>query len=476
VGIAKSLAELHSTGICHGNLHPRNVLLSGDVHPEIRLSGLRPAGVRVSVDSFEARYVSPQSFSYSATAASNAAPVIIVASLSGKQADTITSISSPHDDDNVSDLKDIESSSSASSVSNIPLITVHTSKEADVYAFGILAWEMLSGDFPYADIPFKTLGLKLAQGTRPDLDKIPNDCPNDIVTMIANCLQSTNKRTSTAECLSTLQYHYGLKSKTCIFDVYISYDPNNSVCKFATKFIHRQLIKMGCEVCLNIKIKLESAAVKTRRMTELSRSKVLIVCINQSFQHDSTSMQELRDARKIVPPRPIIPVFIEDDYEDWISEELRILCQLDSASSVPFDIAGLLSDMRLERAAKARASKLFQSQKSSDKVLSSSSSVSESSRQSPVMFDEFDFEYDIDDYEEDDVSSSAAAVDKKKKTGHEEGLNEFDEDEDEVSPSEMFIDELYNQVRVFEFFQPGVRSALSSSSKSSKSKKIRNDD
>lgn len=438
VGVAKSLAELHSIGICHGNLHPRNILLSGEVHPEVRLSGLRPPGARVSIDSFEARYVSPQSFSLSTVA--------------GVTAPAVTStVSSKCDGDAATESKDAVAVQSSS----IPLISVQVSKEADVYAFGVLAWEILAGDFPYADIPFKVLGVKLAQGTRPDLDKIPNDCPNEVVTMIANCWQ-TSKRTSAAECLSTLQYHYGLKSKTCIFDVYISYDSSNSACKFASKFIHRQLTKLGCEVCVNIKIKLESANVKARRVTEISRSKVLIVCINQSFQHDSTSMQELRDARKVVPPRPIIPVFIEEDYEEWISPELSELCQLDSASSVPFDIAGLLRDLRSERAAKARASKLFQSQKSEKSKSSAASSPEQEQALSPAMFADYEFDFDAD------LGDEEEAVDK-------------DEDEEET-PAELFIDELYNQVRVFEFFQPGTRSALSTSSKSAKSKKLRNDD
>lgn len=69
------------------------------------------------------------------------------------------------------------------------------SLEADVYSYGIVVWEILSRETPYrginpASIPYKVLQL----GERPDLNKIPQNTPQELKDLITTCWSSDPKQ------------------------------------------------------------------------------------------------------------------------------------------------------------------------------------------------------------------------------------------------------------------------------------------
>ena len=58
-------------------------------------------------------------------------------------------------------------------------------KAADIYSFGILMWEILTGDKPYKDQPHDIhLVFKIIDGLRPT---IPEGTPDDYISLMQKC-------------------------------------------------------------------------------------------------------------------------------------------------------------------------------------------------------------------------------------------------------------------------------------------------
>ena len=81
------------------------------------------------------------------------------------------------------------------------------SKEIDVYSFGILFWEILTGKIPFQELKEnpETCETMIIDGYRPSLDILPSDTPLCIIEMIESCWDSTpSKRPSLGKIISIL--------------------------------------------------------------------------------------------------------------------------------------------------------------------------------------------------------------------------------------------------------------------------------
>lgn len=73
---------------------------------------------------------------------------------------------------------------------------------ADVYAYGIVMWEVLTRREPYAGHNFMGVALEVLEGRRPP---VPSDCPPAIAAMMKKCWHSkAAKRPTMTEVLAFL--------------------------------------------------------------------------------------------------------------------------------------------------------------------------------------------------------------------------------------------------------------------------------
>ena len=169
-GIARALAGLHAVGIVHADLKLENVLLSGDNPPEVRIAdfgsslfGPRPtSGLGKSSLAMTTHIMGSPVYN---------APEILF---------------NPYDHQTT---------------------TAKPSRKTDMYAFSLLAWEVLSQAELFPDINSEAvLASVVHQGTRPPLSAIPADTPPQVVELITSCWdKNRGKRKTAAQCVQVLE-------------------------------------------------------------------------------------------------------------------------------------------------------------------------------------------------------------------------------------------------------------------------------
>ena len=70
------------------------------------------------------------------------------------------------------------------------------SEKADVYSYGIVLWEILAREPPFATYkPLQIAQKVVKEGERPPESKIPKDCPPELIVIMKACWdQDPNKR------------------------------------------------------------------------------------------------------------------------------------------------------------------------------------------------------------------------------------------------------------------------------------------
>eukprot|EP01041_Mallomonas_annulata_P004499 gene4499-8950_t len=156
--IARGIAELHAIGIVHGDIKPENILLSHHNPPHIRLSHFKYA--INNNDILEENDMNQMSLRK--TSATVGTPRYCAVEMLMQQSSSI------NDDGNI--------------------VVTSASPKTDMYAYAIMAWEVLTLEKPFADIRTKRhLSINLHNCVRPPLSSIPKDIPNTIINMITSC-------------------------------------------------------------------------------------------------------------------------------------------------------------------------------------------------------------------------------------------------------------------------------------------------
>jgi serine/threonine protein kinase len=170
--IARALCELHSIGIVHGDIKPGNILLSTDHPPQIRLADF---GFTIVQEN------SLMESNLKETTLFRGTPIYSAPEM----------LFNPYRED-------------------LTTAIAETSRKTDMYAFSILCWEVLSGMTPYSEIKsIFELGARLHQGYRPDINWLPQMCPDPVIAMMRACWSGDRQERKTAcECYEILEFQH----------------------------------------------------------------------------------------------------------------------------------------------------------------------------------------------------------------------------------------------------------------------------
>ena len=232
------------------------------------------------------------------------------------------------------------------------------SRKTDVYAFAILAWEVLTEQKPFSNIYKESLlGAKIHQGYRPSLADLPADTPKRLSRLIEKCWDGKrSKRYTAVECYSVLQYLYNTLTKAR-FEIFLSHD--ETIHRGLSKFIFHRLSQHGYSIYFNqghghsrslgdadptkydwtiprspaaqVAKRLETPQSQSTGHPEapgvgaadtpnpmhdqlvqfITRSKLMVVLASTSYQKKPACMEHVITAKRTKPESiPILPVFL----------------------------------------------------------------------------------------------------------------------------------------------------------------------
>jgi serine/threonine protein kinase len=286
--IAQAMVELHSSGIIHADIKSGNILLSHHSPPEIRLADF---GLSVMKD------ITSETLGASTllmTAHRRGTPIYSAPEM----------LVNPYDE-------------------YFDGQVAQCSRKTDMYSFGILAWEVLARQRPFADIKNEPMLCgKVHKGARPPIDSLPPDTPASVRTMIEACWSKDRAlRLSAVECSSILQYSYDFLSKGQ-FDVFFSHA---WTMKPLLSHVYYLLTRLGYRVWYDQN---EMGHDMVQSMKQgIASSKVVIICLSKTFQKRENCMFELREAA-VNNPKPIVTIVTDDNPFNWATNEVQDLCQL----------------------------------------------------------------------------------------------------------------------------------------------------
>ena len=167
--IARGLTELHAAGLIHGDIKPANFLCDGKLPPGIVIADFGLAAVRETTQATMNQSSLHGTASVKGTPVYSAPECLMPDAATGELA--------------------------------------RSSRSTDMYAFGILVHELLSGRRPFEQVKHAAqLGIMVYSGSRPPLDHLPDDTPPTIVEMIKQCWDNDRTvRPSAAQCLAIVE-------------------------------------------------------------------------------------------------------------------------------------------------------------------------------------------------------------------------------------------------------------------------------
>ena len=289
---ASGLTELHRIGTVHADLKPDNILLSIKNPPDVRIADFGLSVIREQMAGPDL-----------ATTAS----VARTGTIAGTKLY------------NAPELLPINADADGK--------VARASRSTDIYAFGIVIHEVLSGKVPYegqTGINDQNFETKINQKVRPLAALLPIDTPPAIRSLMEKCWDSNRiNRPTAAECLATITHGLSvLGSKE--FDVFYSHrwgDPKNK--KFLT-YVCFLLRREGYHAWFDVDYM--GFDLEASMKGGVARSKVVVACVDSGYQDRPNCMLELRHARSLSPPKTVVTVITQPDIMTWGSPELKSLC------------------------------------------------------------------------------------------------------------------------------------------------------
>jgi hypothetical protein len=193
--------------------------------------------------------------------------------------------------------------------SNISGDVSKASRKTDMYAFALLAWEVLSEKQPYLDVMNNdaALCLKVHSGDRPSLNELSVEIPQDVHEVIKLCWDADRSTRLTAvECYSRLNHCLNITSSKS-FDIFFSHKWED---KRLLSHVYAMLTAMGYRVWFDQNQM--GNKLKESMKEGIQNSTVVIACINSSYEKSVNCKYELEVAVQL--KKPIITIMLENPW------------------------------------------------------------------------------------------------------------------------------------------------------------------
>ena len=290
--VIESLAVLHSYGVVHGDLKPENVLLNDKQPPDPRIGDFGLSELR------ENALQTLQQSTVQKTSKAKGTPVYMAPEMLYE---------------------------------NHGLLAKAT-RSTDMYAFALLAYEVLSRCRPFDGLGLGALTMKVCSGERPPLDKLPSDTPQALKDMIERCWDSDrNKRLSAVECYAIVSHVHSVFEKKS-FDVFFSH---RWAMKHFLSHLYNLLTRLGYRVWYD-QVDM-GHNISLSMLDGIKNSAVVLACVDEAYQSRLNCMYELKNTRDM--SKPLITVLTQSNVSVWGSIELKSICQVGTATII--DLASL---------------------------------------------------------------------------------------------------------------------------------------
>jgi serine/threonine protein kinase len=220
------------------------------------------------------------------------------------------------------------------------------SRKTDMYAFALLAWEVLAETKPFLSIKSEAaLCSKVHQGMRPDLNLLPPDTPMVIQDMITACWDKNRAvRKSAIECLAILECQYNMMRHAHV-DIYLMSSPSYPYPGFLTQ-IYRILSEAGYVVQFDRHLHYTVDDTEVKQYVEISEDTRIMVILDKSFQNNTTCIDELTEIITTHPDNKIIPVCVEQKaaLSTWMNEGLCKVLKDKMDSHPVFELSNFVTD------------------------------------------------------------------------------------------------------------------------------------
>ena len=323
--IVRGLSELHALGIVHGDIKLDNVLLSSDSTPQFRLADFGLSTLSSSSNHDDENNLISRIKKCRRRSSLKLHVIALGTPVYSAPEMLPNSIMSDEDEDEDEEAESIDNESDSDNEKSKYDVNRHQvakpSRKTDMYAFGILSWEIAAGETAFSNVKDRDiLSDMVHEGIRPLLSNNIK-MPMEVTQMIKACWHTNRYMRYTAiECLSLLQ-KVGTRMN---YDIYFSYHPdirqtdlqvnnlnNTSLSKddlldylyeeryySAAKTILYHLIRLGYRVCFDFDIQNRTLtdAKKDEIRKNIRKSSVFVVYGDINYLNNEICMYELKCA------------------------------------------------------------------------------------------------------------------------------------------------------------------------------------
>ncbi len=292
--VSRSLAELHALNIVHADIKPANILLSDEVATRVVLADFGLSSI-LSEDTGGLGSSSLQQTKHARGTPIFCAPEMLINPFDEKFDERVAK----------------------------------ASRKTDMYAFGILSWQVLSQSLPFAGVRTEAaLCAQVHQGTRPPLHLLPTDTPVDVKSMIISCWdKDRSKRKLAVECMSILGDAYaGVTAST--FTVRILSSLGGEGVKWRLFHdLNRRDIKACCR------------SLQEDTSTSVGEDTYTVVILTRDLVEEKTCYDTVMNLNTTVRPENMIYIVADAGLQEVVNKVKALIS--DAMENHVFDISGV---------------------------------------------------------------------------------------------------------------------------------------